>query len=72
MKNPPDLSAGRAAVRAARDQRLARALRENLRRRKEQARAQADPGEDDAASSPALSGGAVSGTNHRRGGTTAD
>ena len=38
----PDLTPRKRAERAARDERLAQALRENLRRRKEQARAQAE------------------------------
>jgi hypothetical protein len=38
MSEPPRLTPGRQAEHAARDKRLAEALRENLRRRKEQAR----------------------------------
>jgi hypothetical protein len=72
MKSPPNLVSGKAALRAQQQQRLAEALRENLRRRKQQARAQADSiGEPDRPG-PGLSGGTVSTTNDRRGGTTAD
>jgi hypothetical protein len=39
MSEPPRLTPGRQAEHAARDKRLAEALRANLRRRKEQARA---------------------------------
>lgn len=39
MAEPPRPSAVRQVEQAARDERLARALRDNLRRRKEQARA---------------------------------
>jgi hypothetical protein len=39
---PPRLTPARRAEHAARDKRLAEALRENLRRRKEQARARDD------------------------------
>ena len=42
MSEPPPLSPARQAERAARDKRLAEALRANLRRRKEQARARDD------------------------------
>jgi hypothetical protein len=42
----PRLTPGRRAEHAARDRRLAEALRENLRRRKEQARAR-EPGAPD-------------------------
>ena len=42
MSESPRLSAQKSAERAARDRRLAAALRENLKRRKEQARAQQD------------------------------
>jgi len=41
MSEVPDLPSRKQAERAAREQRLAGALRDNLRRRKEQARAQA-------------------------------
>jgi hypothetical protein len=39
MRRDPDLAPRKSAARAARQERLAEALRENLRRRKEQARA---------------------------------
>ncbi|HWD57480.1 MAG TPA: hypothetical protein VG308_04320 [Stellaceae bacterium] len=42
MANAPRLAPAKAAERAARDKRLAEALRANLRRRKDQARAQED------------------------------
>ena len=42
MRDTPRLTPSRRAEQAARDQRLAAALRENLRRRKEQARARED------------------------------
>ena len=48
MRDTPLLTPARRAEQAARDKRLAAALRENLRRRKEQARAR----EDDAAEGP--------------------
>jgi hypothetical protein len=72
MKRSPNPSAGKAASRAQQQQRLAQALRENLRRRKLQARAQADIAGEPDRPAPALSGGPVSTTNDRRGGTTAD
>jgi hypothetical protein len=46
MADTPRLTAARDAERAARDKRLAEALRANLRRRKEQARAREDHQED--------------------------
>jgi hypothetical protein len=42
MPDSPQLTPARRAEQAARDKRLAAALRENLRRRKEQARARED------------------------------
>ena len=42
MSEPPRLTPARQTERAARDKRLAEALRANLRRRKEQARARED------------------------------
>jgi len=42
MAEPPRVTPARQAERTARDQRLAEALRQNLRRRKEQARARDD------------------------------
>jgi hypothetical protein len=44
-KSGPDLTPGSSTARAAREERLAKALRENLRRRKEQRRAQQQPAE---------------------------
>jgi hypothetical protein len=41
MSEPPPLGAKQNAERVAREERLAKALRDNLRRRKEQARARA-------------------------------
>ena len=72
MKGNPDLSAGKMAARAERDERLARALRENLHRRKVQARAQKHRAGGDSTASPALSESPVSSTNRCRGSTTAD
>jgi hypothetical protein len=65
VKDLPELSARKEAERRARDQRLAEALRENLRRRKEQARAQAGR-------ATGLSGEPLSGKSNGHGGTTAD
>jgi hypothetical protein len=42
MAEPPHLTSNKRAERAARSDRLAKALRENLRRRKEQQRAQVE------------------------------
>jgi hypothetical protein len=65
MQRSPTLTPAKAAERAARDARLAKALRDNLRRRKEQA-----PGRP--ANPAGLSGGALSGKSSDRGGETAD
>jgi len=48
MNEPPPLTPARQAERAVRDKRLAEALRANLRRRKEQARARDDAPPSDA------------------------
>ena len=72
MKRAPDLSADKAAARAERDERLARALRENLHRRKAQARGPRNRPEGGGAPSPGLSESPVFTTNRCRGGTTAD
>jgi hypothetical protein len=72
MSNPPHLSPRKQAERAARDKRLARALRDNLRRRKGQTRAQNDPAGGNADTSTTLSGELLSGKSNRHGGTTAD
>jgi len=50
MPEAPHLSPSRQAEHAARDKRLAEALRENLRRRKEQARAKGFKPESEPAS----------------------
>lgn len=65
MKQAPDASPRKTAERAARDERLAGALRANLRRRKEQARAQS-------ARRAGLSGEPLSIKSNRHGGTTID
>ena len=65
-----DLSPRKRAARVAREQRLAAALRDNLRRRKEQARGRAEDTPADASAD--LSSAPLSGKNHRHGGTTAD
>jgi hypothetical protein len=72
MGSAPALSARKQAERAARDARLAQALRDNLRRRKDQARAQADGAGGPAGASATLSGGPLSSKSNRHGGTTAD
>jgi hypothetical protein len=46
MKNAPKTSPEGAAEAARRKERLAAALRENLKKRKEQARGRGDPGKD--------------------------
>ncbi len=53
MADAPQITPARRIEQAARDERLARALRENLRRRKEQARAR----EPDAAELPGKAAG---------------
>jgi hypothetical protein len=65
MKQTPELTPRKQAERAARERRLAEALRANLGRRKEQARAQAGR-------AAGLSGEPLSGKNNAHGGTTAD
>jgi hypothetical protein len=59
MRNSPTLSPEKAAERKARQERLAQALRENLRRRKEQGAARRGP-------AAGLSGTAPSGKSRRR------
>ncbi len=72
MKKHPGLSPSKARARTEREARLTRALRDNLRRRKEQARVQAER-DRDAGLSPALSDGPLSSKTDRRGGaSTAD
>jgi hypothetical protein len=65
MKDTPDFSPRRRAERAARDRRLGEALRANLARRKDQARAQAER-------AGGLSGEPLSGKSNGHGDTTAD
>jgi hypothetical protein len=72
MNEPPSRSSRKQEERAARSDRLAQALRDNLRRRKEQARVQAERAPHPADVRDALSGIPLSGKNNRHGGTTAD
>jgi hypothetical protein len=72
MSRAPELTPHKAAERAAREERSAQALRDNLRRRKAQARAQARHGEGIADDAAALSGAPPSGKSNRHGGTAAD
>jgi hypothetical protein len=72
MSPASDLSARKQAERKARDERLAEALRDNLRRRKEQARARGGHGATPADPRRGLSGAPLSGKTSRHGGTTAD
>ncbi len=70
MSENPDFTQRKAAERKARDERLTKALRDNLRRRKEQARDRGGAVEREAPAG--LSGAALSAKSRRRGGTTAD
>ena len=72
MNEPPYPSPRKQEQRAARNERLAQALRDNLRRRKEQARVQAERARHPADVSDGLSGAPLSGKTNRHGGTTAD
>ncbi len=76
MSKGPDPSAKKRAERAARDQRLSVALRDNLRRRKDQMRARdarATAGDVSSTNDAGgLSGGPDSTKSNRHGGTTAD
>jgi hypothetical protein len=72
MSNPSDRSLRKQAEQAARDERLARALRDNLGRRKAQARAQADLAGGNLGASAGLSGEPLSSKSNRHGGATAD
>lgn len=72
MNGSPYFSPQKREERAARDKRLAQALRDNLRRRKEQARAQAERTPQPADVCDGLSGAPLSGKTNRHGGTTAD
>jgi hypothetical protein len=71
MREGPTPTLGKRADRAGRDARLAAALRDNLRRRKEQARAQTASRARRGAPS-GLSGTALSGKSRRRGEGIAD
>jgi hypothetical protein len=72
MGEASNLSARKRAERAAREERLAQALRDNLRRRKEQARAQRAGAAKPPDARADLSGAPLSSTTDRQGGTTAD
>lgn len=76
MSNSADLAKRKREERLARDERLAAALRDNLRRRKDQARARdaraAVIGTSNASGACGLSGDPLSTTSNRHGGTTAD
>ena len=72
MKDAPHLSPRKQEERAARNERLAQALRDNLRRRKEQARMQAERAPHPADVRDGLSGVPLSGKTKPHGGTTAD
>jgi hypothetical protein len=72
MNESPHLSPRKREERAARDERLAQALRDNLRRRKEQARAQAERAARPADLCDGLSGAPLSSKTNGYGGTTAD
>ena len=72
MREGPNLTGGKRADRAARDARLAAALRDNLRRRKEQARAQTARRDGQRGVPPGLSGTALSSKSRYRGDDTAD
>jgi hypothetical protein len=72
MKHYPDHSTRKEAQRTAREERLAQALRANLRRRKEQARAQAITAGGSPGPGPALSPRPLSGKSISDGGTISD
>jgi hypothetical protein len=75
MNKAPDLSPRKRAERAERalrDERLAQALRENLHRRKEQARAQAEHAVKSNNAGNDLSAAPLSSKTDRHGGPTAD
>jgi hypothetical protein len=72
MHESPNLSPRKQEQRAARNERLAQALRNNLHRRKEQARVQAERAPDPADVRDGLSGAPLSGKINRHGGATAD
>jgi hypothetical protein len=72
MIKRPDLPRRKQAERTARDQRLGRALRDNLRRRKEQSRAREAHAAAAADACAGLSGEPLSSKTDRDGGATAD
>ena len=72
MHERPNLSPRKQEERAARNERLAKALRDNLLRRKKQARVQAERATHPADVRDGLSGAPLSGKINRHGGTTAD
>jgi hypothetical protein len=72
MSPASDLSRRKEAQRKARAERSAAALRDNLRRRKDQTRARAGGEASPADPRPGLSGAPLSSTTDRHGGTTAD
>jgi site-specific DNA recombinase len=72
MRQGPSLTTGKRADRAARDARLAAALRDNLRRRKEQARAQAASPKVVDRAQAVLSGNALSSKSRYHGDDIAD
>jgi hypothetical protein len=72
MNEFPDVSPQKRAEQAARDLRLGQALRDNLRRRKEQARTRAGRTATPTDAGSGLSDAPLSGKTDRHGGTTAD
>jgi len=72
MGERPNLSPRKQAARTAREERLAQALRDNLRRRREQARAQAERVARSSDVCDDLSSAPHSSKTSRHGGTTAD
>jgi hypothetical protein len=72
MNRTPDLSPRRQRLREARDERLARALRDNLRRRKEQGRTHAAAAGGSGGPLTSLSGDPLSIKSTDDGGTTTD
>jgi len=72
MSTASHLSRCKQAERAAREERLAQALRDNLRRRKEQARTQAERTAQPVDACDSLSGAPLSSKTNRHGGMTAD
>ena len=72
MSKSPNLSPGKAALRVARTERLAQALRENLKRRKQRADAPVKGAADIDGDSATLSGAIVSSKSDDRSESTAD